>query len=363
MSRNGTSDPMPGSSADVRCPSCAAAVAPDWDWCHNCGYDPDALRPPHPQAATPTSAVPPTTASTAGGTDRTNKAMTAMLQARARARSGGPPELDLRSGRSASPSVGQAAPADAGGSGFARLPTVGAGSVVAAASENGTAAVDPWPMNGGRSKRPSHRMRWIVGIGLGLVLAVGAWIVLGRGSSPATQSRNLSQRLLEPSDLRRPGWSSVPPTRPLATSPMACIGQIPGTTDPKAKVVSATTAMRSSAGLPYVIEDVATFTTSEAKSTFDQLLGATLHGCPGTSPFPTAITRTGAPARPSVLARELTGDESAAFAVPLRDGTVDAVLIARFGGKLMLLQVVSDGAVDLPVLHLAAQGAAGRLAP
>lgn len=28
-----------------RCPRCATPVEPDWDWCRQCGYDPDGLRP------------------------------------------------------------------------------------------------------------------------------------------------------------------------------------------------------------------------------------------------------------------------------------------------------------------------------
>ena len=28
-----------------RCPRCAALVEPDWDWCQQCGYDPDGMRP------------------------------------------------------------------------------------------------------------------------------------------------------------------------------------------------------------------------------------------------------------------------------------------------------------------------------
>lgn len=28
-----------------RCPRCAHPVEPDWDWCQQCGYDPDSLRP------------------------------------------------------------------------------------------------------------------------------------------------------------------------------------------------------------------------------------------------------------------------------------------------------------------------------
>ena len=27
------------------CPRCAAPVLPDWDWCQQCGYDPEGLRP------------------------------------------------------------------------------------------------------------------------------------------------------------------------------------------------------------------------------------------------------------------------------------------------------------------------------
>jgi hypothetical protein len=27
------------------CPRCAAPVEPDWDWCQQCGYDPERLRP------------------------------------------------------------------------------------------------------------------------------------------------------------------------------------------------------------------------------------------------------------------------------------------------------------------------------
>lgn len=31
---------------DVGCPKCAAAVQPDWDWCHRCGFDPEGKKPP-----------------------------------------------------------------------------------------------------------------------------------------------------------------------------------------------------------------------------------------------------------------------------------------------------------------------------
>jgi len=27
------------------CPRCASPVEPDWDWCQQCGYDPEGLRP------------------------------------------------------------------------------------------------------------------------------------------------------------------------------------------------------------------------------------------------------------------------------------------------------------------------------
>ena len=45
-----------------RCPRCAHSVEPDWDWCQQCGYDPDSLRPPEVQldgsAGRPSSAEP-----------------------------------------------------------------------------------------------------------------------------------------------------------------------------------------------------------------------------------------------------------------------------------------------------------------
>src|SRR5262245_31024831 len=28
----------------VECPKCGAAVQPDWDWCHDCGFDPDGMQ-------------------------------------------------------------------------------------------------------------------------------------------------------------------------------------------------------------------------------------------------------------------------------------------------------------------------------
>jgi len=32
--------------ADPSCPRCTGPVRPDWDWCLNCGYDPERLKPP-----------------------------------------------------------------------------------------------------------------------------------------------------------------------------------------------------------------------------------------------------------------------------------------------------------------------------
>ena len=32
--------------ADPNCPRCTGPVRPDWDWCLNCGYDPEGLKPP-----------------------------------------------------------------------------------------------------------------------------------------------------------------------------------------------------------------------------------------------------------------------------------------------------------------------------
>jgi|GEM_PF-1929467 len=32
-------------TAGPRCPHCQTTVAPDWDWCHGCGFDPEGLRP------------------------------------------------------------------------------------------------------------------------------------------------------------------------------------------------------------------------------------------------------------------------------------------------------------------------------
>jgi hypothetical protein len=39
-------------SDEPPCPSCGGPVAPDWDWCHHCGFDPD--RPDHPRKPTGT---------------------------------------------------------------------------------------------------------------------------------------------------------------------------------------------------------------------------------------------------------------------------------------------------------------------
>jgi hypothetical protein len=38
------------------CPECAAPVQPTWDWCHDCGYDPDGLR--DGEAAEPSQVTP-----------------------------------------------------------------------------------------------------------------------------------------------------------------------------------------------------------------------------------------------------------------------------------------------------------------
>ncbi len=193
-----------------------------------------------------------------------------------------------------------------------------------------------------------------------LGLLVGLWMLTSRGSSTAARGRQLSARLIRPSDLYH-GSTNVPPSRPLAGSPMACIGQIPATTDPEGKVVSATTAVRSPSGLGYTIEDVATFTPAQARAQYDQLLGYALHGCtPGKAPV-VGPARSNLPGRLSLLTRAATGDESAAFGVPLRDGTQVAVLMARSGGTVLLLQIASKGQVDLPMFHAAAAASVRRL--
>jgi len=46
------------------CPRCRAEVQTDWDWCHDCGFDPDGLRPAewtNPKAALPYVTAPATT--------------------------------------------------------------------------------------------------------------------------------------------------------------------------------------------------------------------------------------------------------------------------------------------------------------
>lgn len=42
----------------VRCPTCAAEVQPDWDWCHACGWDPEGLRPMAGDAPPPPPSAP-----------------------------------------------------------------------------------------------------------------------------------------------------------------------------------------------------------------------------------------------------------------------------------------------------------------
>lgn len=37
----------------IRCPGCGAEVQPDWDWCHACGFDPDASMPVPSASASP----------------------------------------------------------------------------------------------------------------------------------------------------------------------------------------------------------------------------------------------------------------------------------------------------------------------
>jgi hypothetical protein len=46
-------------AGEPRCPQCGAVVLETWDWCHQCGFDPEGLRPTGSTAAPPPPAPPP----------------------------------------------------------------------------------------------------------------------------------------------------------------------------------------------------------------------------------------------------------------------------------------------------------------
>jgi hypothetical protein len=198
----------------------------------------------------------------------------------------------------------------------------------------------------------------IVGIVVGVAL-VGALLVgvLHRGSSSTARSRALSTHLLALSDLPS-GWSQVPPGNPLQGTSVACLGDAPGGPGQQSDVPVAARGFRSAAGVPNLVEKLEQYSPTGAEARWNQLMGTALHGC---RPAAVATQPSVQPAVLSVLVRPLEGDQSASFSIPLPDGTTVGLLMARVGGTIMTLQLVSSPGVDISLFQLASSAATTKL--
>jgi hypothetical protein len=224
-----------------------------------------------------------------------------------------------------------------------------------------TPPADPWPLAAPR-RRPRRRTLLVVGAIL-LVVAVAATIaIIDRGPSATARGRQLSARLVRAADLP-PGWTVVPPTRPLAGSNVGCLGQLNVPADTPANFTIAAVGLRSRTGTPYLVEEVGTFPPAEASAQWDTLLSQAFHGCPSSAGAAADRRRPGvSPLRLSLLVGPPLGDQSVRFTVPAGGDTVVDLLMAKSGRSIMVLQVADHQRVGDALFARAASAAMRRLA-
>jgi hypothetical protein len=307
----------------VTCPQCNAIVAPNWDWCQRCGFDPDGLRPPSAPAVAPPAGPVSTPA-----TPRDD-------------RSGGLTPSELAQLKRPSGAPGADEPQSAPSVVDRQGPT--AGTVGDASSSTGAA-------------RPHRWRRWVLVVAVVAAAGVAATVVVARrGSSADARSQQLGAKVLSVDDLPS-GWSGVPPFNPLAGSGHGCLlAEIADARDTSTKVAA---GLRAANGVPNLVERVEESSVPQATARFDALLALALHGCP---PIAGPSARGGSTPTPvTVLARPRIGDASAAFEIPTRNGTV-ALFLGRAGARVVTMGVVTKGPVDLAFFDQAVSTSMNKL--
>jgi hypothetical protein len=208
------------------------------------------------------------------------------------------------------------------------------------------------------SERRRRRWPWVAAAVVVLVGVAAALVVLRQGPSASARSTKLASRLVTTGDLPS-GWTAVPPTSSLAATTSGCLVG-PGASAPASKgTVVAAAAFRSKTGMPFLVEQLEQYSPPVgAQARFDDALDHVLHGCPRSTGPARGRPVTGAA---TVLVNPRLGDQSVELLVPLSNGAIDSVLIARSQGYVVVAELVSRKPADPHLFALVTSAAVTKL--
>jgi hypothetical protein len=309
----------------VLCPECGTVVGADWDWCQNCGFDPDHLSPAHSSAARSNGHPAPVVAPAVGQPS----AVKAAVRQAARSAPASP--------------VAPAAPTRAAST--PPLPVIGV-------PPSGLLPVD----TASKHRRPDRQVVLVVVAVVAVVAVAAAVIVARQGPSSASREQALSKLLIQQSDLPS-GWVPVPPTSAVSAPQIACL--MSSATSASSPQVVVATAYRSPTGLPNVFEQIEKFTPAGAAKRLSELQGIALHGCPGPTQATNQSGLVFSPAR--VLTSPVWGDASAMYSIDVGYSTNVVVFVGRVDGYVVLTQFESKVPVDARVASALVSTAMARV--